>query len=344
VGHVRIRKSSPTESEVEPCEHDKMAAPKKLSEGGRCVLVYMNYGSMGLRVGIEGAGKGEGDAHRRAREMLKEIAKEANSLIELANEGRPADVFVRVKDEKFYLLAAEAAQLIKEPPPGANLFGPYTSEQTAKMQEDLTKIARARNLLKLVADGSSDGAGDLEVEMLKFKDKRDRQGVKLVPGPKGISLQPGEWVGWRVTNSGKSRLTLDVTLLFINSQYGITAVFPSKGEAGGGINRFRPEQTFLVGPVQVDAKTVGREHMVVIAVKGEGQPIDFTCLEQPTLETARSANPRGTDDTPLGRLFRNAMYGQEGTTRDIGTRLEPDSQAFRLMSWFVTPPEKTEKK
>src|ERR1019366_1937016 len=62
VGHVRIRKSSPTESEVEPCEHDKMAAPKKLSEGGSCVLVYVEYGSMGLGVAIEGAGKGEGSA------------------------------------------------------------------------------------------------------------------------------------------------------------------------------------------------------------------------------------------------------------------------------------------
>src|SRR5262249_54628396 len=37
-GHVRVRKSLPTESEVEPCAYNKTHAPRKLIEGGRCEL------------------------------------------------------------------------------------------------------------------------------------------------------------------------------------------------------------------------------------------------------------------------------------------------------------------
>jgi hypothetical protein len=325
-----------------------MASPKALSEGSRCELVYAEYGSMGLRVAIEGTGKGEGDAHHRAREMLKEIAKESNALIELADEGRPADVFIRVKNEKFYLVTAEAAQLVKESPPGATFFGPYTSEQTAEMQVALTKIARARNLLKVVARGSSNAPSELEVEMLKFKDKQDaeeKKGVKVLSGQKGNVLQPGDWVGWRITNSGKSRVTLDVTVLFINSQYRIEPLFPKRGEGAGTVNRIRPDVSFWVGPFPVSAKTTGMEHVVVIAVKGEGQPIDFTCLAQPTLEQASEMARGGEEplDTPLGRLLKNSMYGQ-GTTRDLGAPVEPVTQAFRLFSWLVPPPQMTEKK
>jgi hypothetical protein len=350
VGHVRIRTSSPTEAEVEPCAFAKMPLPKVLKEGGRCMLVSAEYGSMGLRVAIEGAGKTEGDAHRRAREMLKEIAKESNALIELADEGRSPDVFVRVKGEKFYLLTAEAAQIAKESPLGGGAFGPYTSEQTTKMQEVLTNIARARNLLKVVTRGAANASSELEVEMVKFKNKqdaKDRKGVTVLAGQKGNVLLPGEFVGWRVTNSGRSRVTLDVTVLFVDSQYGIAPLFPKKGEAGSGINRIRPDVSFWVGPYPVSAaKTVGLEHLVVIAVKGEGQPIDFTCLAQPTLERAREVTRSGQEEpleTPLGRMLKGAMYGQ-GTTRDLGAPVEPDAQAFRLFSWLVPQPQPSEKK
>ncbi len=55
IGHVRIRKSDATEAVIEPCAHAKVPTPKALTEGARCELVYADYGSMRLRVAMEGA-------------------------------------------------------------------------------------------------------------------------------------------------------------------------------------------------------------------------------------------------------------------------------------------------
>jgi hypothetical protein len=230
------------------------------------------------------------------------------------------------------------AQRIGEPPPGAAYFGPYSAEQAEKIQDDLTKIARARNLLKLVSGASDTAVEDLEVEMVKLKDKNDKKGEKLKWGAKGLVLQPGDWVSWRVSNRGL--MTLDVTLLFIDSGYGIAPLFPRRGAAGSGENRFLPGQSHLLPPVRVNPKTVGLEHVVVIAVKGEGQPIDFTCLAQPTLEKAEESATRGAGkkalDSPLGGLLKKALYAQ-GASRGLDM-VEADTQVLRLLSWSVPPP------
>jgi hypothetical protein len=344
VGHVRVRKSQPTDAEVEPCAYAKMPIPKTLAEGGRCELVFVDYGSMRLRVGMEAAGKDDGADRRRVREMLKEIAKSSESLIELVADGAKADVVARVKGENAYLVAVEIAQLLGKLPPGATYFGPYSAQQTDKMRDDLTRIARARNLLKLVSGASTNAASDLEIEMVKLKGKNDKQGQKLKWGPTGLVLQPGDFVGWRVTNRG--RTTLDVTLLFIDSGYGIDSVFPRRGSAVSGENRFLPDQSHLIGPARVNPNTIGLEHMMVIAVKGEGQPVDFTCLAQPTLEKAEEAATRGSGKqvlgSPLGRLLQNAMYAQ-GAARGLDV-VEADTQVLRLLSWSVQPPPTATKK
>ena len=49
VGHIRVRKSSPIEAEVEPFAYAKMPVPKTLIEGGRCELAFVDCGSMRLR-------------------------------------------------------------------------------------------------------------------------------------------------------------------------------------------------------------------------------------------------------------------------------------------------------
>ena len=337
LGHVRVSKGLPTESEVEPCAYNKLPVPPKLPEGGRCELVYMDYGDLRLRVGIEKPANTEGDNHRRVREMLKEVAKAPDSLVELVKDDQKADMVVRVKGEKIFLVGADMAQRIGELPPGADYFGPYSVEQAGRLQDDLTRIARARNLLKLVSGAANAAAEDLEVTMVKLKNRNDKKGELLKWGAKGLVLQPGDWVSWRITNRGL--VPLDVTLLFIDSGYGISALFPRRGTGMSGQNRFLPGKSHLLPPVRVNPKTVGLEHVVVIAVKGEGLPIDFTCLAQPTLEKANAATDRALGssalDSPLGGLLKNALYAQ-GASRglDMG---EADTQVLRLLSWSVPP-------
>jgi hypothetical protein len=343
IGHVRIRKGRPTESEVEPCAHNKLPVPAKLIEGGRCELVYVDCGDLRLRVGIEKPANPESGQHRLVQQTLKEIAKAPDSLVELTDDSDKADVLVRINGDKIFLVSADVAQRIGEPPLGAAYFGPYSSQQAEKIQDDLTKITRVRNLLKLVSGASNSAADDLEVTMVKLKDQNDKKGEPLKWGAQGLVLQPGDWVSWRLTNRGK--VPLDVTLLFIDSGYGIAPLFPRRGTAGSGENRFRPGQSHLLPPVRVNHKTVGLEHVVLIAVKGEGQPIDFTCLAQPKLEKAEEAATRGGGNralaSPLGGLLKKALYAQ-GASRGLDM-VEADTQVFRLLTWSV-PPQTAEKK
>src|SRR5439155_27301907 len=113
---------------------------------------------------------------------------------------------------------------------------------------------------------------ELEIQMLRFKHKEDNDPEKLVWGSHGLVLQPGDLVGWRLTNG--SRFTLDISVLFIDSAYGIAAVFPRPGSGASGDNRLLRGQSFTVGPVRVNPKTLGLEHLAVIGLRGEGQPVD----------------------------------------------------------------------
>jgi hypothetical protein len=335
LGHARIRKSLPTEAQIEPCPHAKLPAPTILPDGARCEPVHVDLGSMRLRVGIEGSA--ESDMHRRVREALAEFAKAPDALIEPAAARKPADVRVRLKGDRIYLIGADVAQLTGDLPPGAAYFGPYSLEQRAKIQDDLTKIARACNLLRLAAASSSDPHADIDIEMVKLKDRTDRKGEKLKWGASGLVLQPGDLVGWHLRNRGKT--TLDVTLLFIDSRYDRDAVFPLPGQAASGEGRFLPGQTHFVGPARINPKTLGLEHLLLIAVKGEGPPIDFSCLAQRSLERAEAVERgigRSSLATPLGRLLKSAVYAQ-GATRGLDL-IDADAQVLRLLSWTVAPP------
>ncbi len=140
-------------------------------------------------------------------------------------------------------------------------------------------------------------------------------------------LKPGDLVGWRLTKGGG--VALDVSVLFIDSEFKITPVFPRRGNALSGDNRILTKgHSIPIGPFPVNARTVGLEHLVVIAIPGVGQPIDFTCLAQPGLERAveRSGGKQALD-SPLGRLLKHAMFAQRGTRGlDI---VEADTQMMR---------------
>jgi len=153
---------------------------------------------------MEGADKDETDAHRRLRASLQEIAKNADSPIELVEDAGRADMLARVKGEQVYLMAADVAQLAGKPPLRSAFFGPFALDDTAKMQEVVTHVARARNLLRLASDPATSAGTELKVEMVKLKDKLDKKGEPIIWGPKGIVLEPREWIAWRVTNSSQS--------------------------------------------------------------------------------------------------------------------------------------------
>jgi hypothetical protein len=350
LGHVRIVSAGALESVVEPTRFGDKPMSDKLLIGGRCEVVYRNYAVRRLLIALDSVNTGaSADAEIGAvRAALQKLGAGENSLFETAHESARADWLVRLEGGKAFLVPAsgwaasmpglrEAASEAKQPP-SPTYFGPTSSAPDVLvpwLEERLNRIARVQNLLALAApEGTAldpDASVQIKLELVRYRDRSDMEGKPIAWQSTGRRLQAGDLVGFRVWNRGKT--AVDVTLLFVDSGFGIKPWFPRPGTVGD--NRVPPGQSVPGPRARVSATTVGLEHMIAIAVEAQSgqQPIDFSCLAQPTIESIRT---RGIDqplESPLGRLFKQALYSQGGT-RGLDAA-EVDRHAVRVISWQV---------
>src|SRR6185369_4921280 len=97
------------------------------------------------------------------------------------------------------------------------------------------------------------------------------------PGPNGLELKAGDIFSFRIRNPNPFRV--DVTLLMVDSRFKIDPYFPEPDTTVG--NRLPPNQTEWVKTPRLRVKPEqGIDHLVVIAVKGKGDPFDFSGLAQ----------------------------------------------------------------
>jgi hypothetical protein len=241
------------------------------------------------------------------------------------------------------VLHVEGGQLYLEPgsgfdpndPSSAVRFGPAPlgAELEAWLDEHLRRIARAQNLLRLVqADGGKPGgkqAVDVEVQIVRTPPGAP-DGAPLDPRAPAATLRAGDRLECKVHNRGAD--PADVTLLFIDSGFGIQCVYPVAGTATD--NRVYAGETPLAFTATINDKTVGMEHLVMIAVPADGPMVDFGVLEQPTLTMHRGGEVAAPSlESPFGQLLKSAMFGQ-GTTRGRETA-QLDKQQISLISWRV---------
>jgi hypothetical protein len=361
LGHVRISALRVLDADVEAVALGNAPAPKSLPAGGRCDVVYRNYGTHPLRLAFEVSPAAAHDAAKveELRKALKNLGGGEHPLFTWASEPRSADWVVRVDSEKAYLVpasgwamradaqrgdAAPAAALSPSPE-----FGPVDANAVALrpwLEERLNRIARVQNLLALAApDGiaalDAESSVEIHLELVKFRDRADTQGEVIPWTSAGRRLRPGDLVGFRAWNRG--RTAIDITFLFVDSGFGIKAMFPRRNTTGD--NRVAPGQSVLGTRATVSATTVGMEHMVVIAVEAQSSqpPVDFGCLEQPTIEAIRTRGGEEPLDSPLGRLLKQALYAQGGTRGLDAT--DVSRHALRVISWqVVAQPRKDESK
>ncbi len=352
IGHVRIQQAKMLESDVAPCDFAGQPIPDRsaLVAGSPCDLVYLDYGTMRLRVAVDktfpAGGKTSPSAEiiarlNRIERDLSELAARPGALLDMAKQGERPDWVVQPRGKDIVLVAADAAAIAGElPSQTPRVVVP--EQATAKaLAECIGRIVRTRNLLSLTAPGPAvrpadrDEKGlsinadaiDVEVEMVKLRDKDDTQGTPIHADGREMTLPAGQWVGWRMTNH--SRFKVDVTLLFIDSDFSIVSAFPRPGS--GVENMIPPGGHILRAQARATPTTFDLDRMVTIAVRSDGQPIDFSVLQQPSITALRGAGDRAMD-SPLGRLFRTALYGA-GTTRG-GENLGRDYR-LDLVSWRV---------
>ncbi|HJT75575.1 MAG TPA: caspase family protein, partial [Gemmataceae bacterium] len=304
VGHVTVTHAGSIESSVEPCAYGGLARRDDLPDGAGCDPVFINYGDLRLKVaadepphpGEQARGAG---APPLQQEIRRAFADRDHSLVEVVADPRKADWLVREQDGKVYLLPAEGVELSragdKAQPPRQALYGPLGKDDLGKQLRDrLSRIAKAKNLLRMAAPaapGQDDSTVQVDLEIKRYRGDTDQRGTRVDWQKDGAVFYAGE--PFRITVHNPNPFGIYVTVLYVDQDYGITALYPKAGESVtkplGPDNKVPLEAEEMEGAGRV------LENCVVIAVRDPGYPVDFRVLAQSSLGDIKA---RGLD-SPL---------------------------------------------
>lgn len=343
VGHVQLTKVDATSAVAEPHEYGGMKAPdpKLLVPGSRGEVAFYDYGNEVFKVAFhaEAGAPVSPDLRKRIEEALSALEKETNGRAARAASVREANWLVRVNGSGDVVVAPVSGWRI-DPAKKKNdqAQAPFLVTKSAsdaitqELARVLTALARAQNLLRLaVAPESQAGDVAIQLELVRYKDKADSAGSVVSDDDGERTLQIGDLVAFRVKNTGAT--AADVTLLFIDADYGIAPIFPRQGsEADARVPINEERRTHRI-PV---TEPTGPEQILAIAVAATELRQDFRGLAQPALHrvverSGTSDKPRAISDSPLGRLLKGVVQGQ-GATRGMGDG-EIGAYVMKMLTW-----------
>ncbi len=329
LGHVKVLSSELTTAVVQAIEFNGIPANEKLPNRGRCEIIYTDFGQQQLRVLVDRIGASGEWVSDAVREKIRaDLQTESSPMVTLVEDEEHADWLARWDSGKVGLIPAAGVSRSDERGHQESLplleLDPGWSKTAIK---NLERVARVQNLLRLtsVASGTMPG-GELGFEM-KVLDVDEQHALRWQAA--GLTLHDGQNVSVVLRNNGKQ--SLDVTLLYVDSAYGICCLYPKLGE----FNRLQSGDQQPID-LNINATTTGVENLVAIVVRGQGQPVDFSILEQPSISVGKS---RGFGDdalnTPLGKLCRSVMYGSGGTRGVERSRVQ--DYGVKVISWRIQP-------
>lgn len=338
LGYVRVSEARLVESVVTPCGFDGLPARDDLPVGARCEVAQMAYGDLRLRLAVDRArlaDEGLTSELDRLQRLAPKLAEGDDRLITWTEDVSNADWLLGPRDGQVYLIPAHGSSAAPGHI-GSTLVGPMPGTNQVKWLGDrLRRIARAQNLLQITSQTEEDnwqgwGGSDLNVEfnVQRRADGEDGEAAEVTWERGGRTLRTGESIRFSVKN--RSAESIDVTLLFVDSAYGIHSFLLKHPEY---TNRLEKNGEGWTNWLKVSDTTVGLEHVVMIAARGRGAIMaDFSWLEQPALPDAISRGSNDTTlDTPLGRLFKYGMYGV-GQRRGLAEE-EAEDAVLKVRSW-----------
>lgn len=202
------------------------------------------------------------------------------------------------------------ALLLNDPATGQ----PRTAEALKLLlRQSLASVARTLNLQRLSQQlqQRADQLG-LQVEFALAR------GADVVPGKEPdfrpsrslamLRLQPGDTLRMAIRNAGND--AVDMTVLHIDSSYGISALYPAVSESP----RLNAGERITID-MDMTEQTVGEEKLLLVAVPGDSDvPRDYLALSQPAVLRARGQGAAGTG-AALDRLL--------GEAQDVTNRGQP---------------------
>jgi hypothetical protein len=352
LGHVRVEEVKMTSATVVPTAFGTMKAQEKLPEEARCEIVHVDFGMERLKLAVDPRDDADqplppATVMSLAKEIDQAVAK-ATSMLQRVDAPEKADWLVRSSAKGILVIPASEASYRAETKTAADAkaavtrFGPYPLDDkfADTLRERLQRIVRAENLKKLVGAtegettrGKAEGNVQVDVNLERLPSPKDRKGLPLSPDTGKLQLHHGDTI--RMTIHNPNRFAVDVTVLFIDSGYGIDVYFPNEE-----INRVKGSETLVLPAIGLDAsKTFGLENLVVIAVKATTkEPVDFSFMAQPTLEKMVKVRGKVLGDapkSPLESLLETNLFGS-GNTRGINRRAV-DEFSLRSIPWQLSP-------
>lgn len=173
-------------------------------------------------------------------------------------------------------------------------------QTAALLATNLKTIAKAQNLLRL---GTQLGSEALD---MIFNVKRFGSGkLENFDGTEIPTLYSGDQITLTVANFLEQ--PLDVTVLFIGSDYGVSVAFPRKNQ----FNRFMEEEEKIIKLGTINTDTTGTERIIVIATQANRNAAasNFAFLSQQGLSKARN------NFRPIDALLFEAGFGNKKQPR-----------------------------
>jgi len=341
LGHVKVTEAGVASSAVIPCGYGNIAENQKLVSGSRCEPVFVTFDTRALTLALEDVAAATPESSLALATLRKELApleEEKGSLIRLVEDSKQAAWRLQIDGDKCFLIPRSGVLERSTAANGAqeSLIEPFDRNPKTllpKLKQRLDAIARAQALISLTEQPAleftrSPDSVSIAVAMWRFKDRSDKVGEMVNPGT-GIQLFSGDRIAFRLKNTSRHSAVYP-TLLFIDSNFEITSIYPNAGEI---VEALPPGESFLTSFLRVNAKTIGQEQLVAIAVKANGPPFDFSSLSRGA-DAVRGEAPR----SPLGQLLKQAMY-REGSTRGVECA-EIEDSALAHIVWQTQPVER----
>ena len=338
LGYAVVKESTEFTSTLEPREDgEQHALAGGKPDNKRYARLLEPAISMVMRIALpsEPASYGGGDAE--VYELLQRMSHKENTQgisIEWVDDDQEADLRLAIMDNQLWLLSA-TGELIQD---GADKslsvrFDRPADELEEVLSDSFQSIAKVLNLLK-IANSVENGKYSAKIEMVLLQTPVASGGARAVESGRITEFREGDKIRFILKNH--SSTAVDVTLLFIDSQYGVTAMYPLSGQS----NRIGAGDLLSGAEFSVTADTLGIEHMLVIAVKalpGTAQS-DFSYLGQQRLQKTKGvAKTRGIGANNVYALLKRAGFGGAATRGLRPKKSVADETVMKVYSWRVMP-------
>lgn len=306
LGYAKVTYADTFSAELEPVEHDGMAAPDPagLPRGAyaRQLVSEMDFS---LRVALPEHETPLSEALSGALDLL---AEDVGERVQFVSPGEEADIRLAVIGDSprpdavwmlpgtGYFEASKAAQT-----PSIGTEGRSAAEIAALMQDNLERIGRAINLLRM--GGHYDNVElNVELQLLtKTRKQRELRALDLSAVP---VMLPDDQM--HVLARNNEDFPIDANVLHIGSDYSITHFYQG---------RLQPGDTLKKGLFRITDEAFGRDRVVVILTPASAQsPVeDLRFLAQDAIEVTRGDAARGSGFAAslrmagFGRVTRGAV-------------------------------------